>query len=159
MRDNVLAKRYRQPHTGACRDPRRSRAFLASQPLLAVSHLPPERVRESEALRAEARAKAAARLGGELKVAAALGGGINAAMLALHTPFLASGSPLSLPEYLRPCEAPGFKDNVARHRQIKGRVAAVVAARKRYAPQRPLRRHGQLALTRAAWVLLGSQAA
>lgn len=78
----------------------------------------------------EARAKAAVRLGGELKVTAALGNGMETAMLALQTPFLGPSSPLSQPQYLRPCEAPLFKRNAARHAAIRSRVAAVIGARK-----------------------------
>ena len=111
-------------------DSTRSRAFLSAQPLLRVSHVPSQRIAENDALRKEARAMAAVRLGGELKVAAALGSGIETAMLALQTPFLATGSPLSLPQYLRPCDAPGFKANTARHARNRGAITAVVAARK-----------------------------
>lgn len=95
-----------------------------------MSHIPVKSIELNNKLCKEARAKAAVRLGGELKVAAALGNGMETAMLALQTPFLGPSSPLSQPQYLRPCEAPLFKRNAARHAAIRSRVAAVIGARK-----------------------------
>ena len=106
--------------------------MIASQSLLAVSHLPPERIAENERLIQEARAEANAKLGSDLKVVAALGSSMDAAVLALQPPFLSSGSPLSLPQYLRPCEAPQYARNAAAHRRNRPRIARILAERKRF---------------------------